>query len=90
MLDRRLSAELEEEMNTPPDTTTWWTNRRRHSYLSMFGLFCLIFVASLGDDKQLAAVLPLYQTLAWVFGAIILTYVGAATIEDVVKLRGMK
>jgi hypothetical protein len=72
---------------SPPDTTKWWTNRRRHSYLAMFGLFALGMSSVIASPEQLSAAAPLMIALAWIFGAIILTYVGAATIEDVIKLK---
>lgn len=74
----------------PPDTTKWWKNRRRHAYLSILGLYGLGVASVTATPEQLSAASPLMIALAWIFGAIILTYVGAATVEDVVKLRGMK
>ena len=71
----------------PPDTRSWWTNRRRHSYLAMFGLFALGMSSVVASPEQLIAAAPLMIALAWIFGAIILTYVTAATIEDITKLK---
>jgi peptidoglycan/LPS O-acetylase OafA/YrhL len=73
-----------------PDTRDWWTNRRRHSYMSLIGLFGLALLGAFAPESQLAVSLPLFQTLAYIFGAVILTYVTAATVEDIVKLRGLK
>lgn len=74
----------------PPDTSKWWTNRRRHSYLAMFGLYGLGITAVLATPEQMMASSPLLIALAWIFGLIILTYVGAATVEDIVKLKEFK
>ncbi|WP_305046343.1 hypothetical protein [Geoalkalibacter sp.] len=79
----------EGSVNTP-DPGIWWTHRRRHSYLSLCGLFALPILAVVLDEGRLSAARPLLETLAWVFGAIIMSYVAAATWEDVVKIRGMK
>ena len=73
---------------TAPDTGKWWRHRRRHSYLSLLGLFAMLVSGVFAPADQLVAAMPLLQTLAWVFGAVILTYVGAATLEDIAKLRG--
>jgi hypothetical protein len=75
---------------SPPDTAKWWTNRRRHAYLAMFGLYGLGVSSVAATPEQLSAASPLMIALAWIFGVIILTYVGAATIEDVVKLKEFK
>jgi hypothetical protein len=77
-------------MYKPPDTALWWKNRRRMAYASMSGLFILIGTGGLAPADQIAAALPLFQTIAYVFGAVILFYVTAATIEDVVKLNNWK
>jgi len=74
----------------PPDTRTWWKNRRKHSYFSLVGLFVIGIIVLLGDPKQIEAASPVLQTLTWVFGLIILTYVSASTIEDIVKLKEFK
>lgn len=75
---------------SPPDTTKWWTNRRRHSYLAMLGLFALGAAGVTASPEQLSAAMPLMLALTWIFGGIIGMYVGAATIEDVVKLKEFK
>jgi len=56
----------------------------------MFGLYGLGVSAVLATPEQLIASSPLLIALAWIFGAIILTYVGAATVEDIVKLKEFK
>jgi hypothetical protein len=56
----------------------------------MFGLYGLGATAVLATPEQLSASSPLLIALAWIFGAIILTYVGAATVEDIVKLKEFK
>jgi len=72
------------------DTKVWWKNRRIHSYLSIFGLFCIMLISALGDPKQIEAAAPILQTLAWIFGTVILLYVGAATTEDITKLLSLR
>ena len=72
---------------SPPDTSKWWTNRRRHSYLAMLGLFSLGMSSVFASPEQLTAAAPLMIALAYIFGAVILTYVTAATIEDITKLK---
>jgi len=72
------------------NTKEWWTNRRKHSYLSMLGLFLIGFIALLGDPKQIEAAAPILQTLAWIFGSIVILFVGAATVEDVTKLLSLR
>ena len=73
-----------------PDTSTWWKHRRRHSYWSLVGLFTQMLMAVWLPEPQLSVAMPLLQTLSWIFAAVILTYVGTATIEDVVKLLGAR
>ncbi len=70
-----------------PTPHIWWKHRRRHSYIALCGLFALILIGLFLDADQLGAAVPLFQTLAWVFGAIILTYVVAATADDLVKVN---
>ncbi len=72
---------------THPTPNVWWKHRRRHSYIALAGLFCLIPIGLFLDADQLGAAVPLFQTLAWVFGAVILTYVVAATADDLVDIR---
>jgi len=72
-----------------PDTRLWWTNRRRLAYLSMLGLFALIAATGLMPPEQIAAASPVLTALSWMFGLVLGAYVGAATIEDITKLRGM-
>lgn len=73
----------------PPDTRLWWTNRRRLAYLSMLGLFALIVAAAVMPPEQVTAASPVLTALGWMFGLVLGAYVGAATVEDVTKLRGM-
>lgn len=72
---------------THPDKNKWWAHRRRHSYLSIAGLFAMLVSGVFAPPDQLSAAMPLFQTLSWVFGAVILTYVGSATLEEIAKLR---
>ena len=70
-----------------PDPLKWWGHRRRHSYIALSGLFALPVAGIIMDEGRLLAIRPLLETLAWVFGAVILSYVAAATWEDVAKIR---
>lgn len=72
------------------DTKVWWKNRRIHSYLSIFGLFCIMLISYYADPEQISAAAPILQTLAWIFGSIIFLFVGAATAEDITKLLSIK
>lgn len=72
------------------DTRVWWKHRRRHSYLSMLELFLIGLIALIGDPEQIEAAGPILQTLAWIFGSIVLLFVGAATVEDVTKILSLR
>jgi hypothetical protein len=74
--------------NTPhPDPGTLWKNRRRLAYMSFIALVGLGIVAWKMPPEQLEAASTLLVTLAWVWGLIIGAYVGAATMEDIAKIR---
>lgn len=75
---------------SPPDTTLWWKNRRRHAYMAMFGLYGLGITAVTASPEQLQAASPLLVAMAWIFGIIIIGYAGAATAEDIIKLKEFK
>jgi hypothetical protein len=53
----------------------------------MLGLFSLGMSSVFASPEQLTAAAPLMIALAYIFGAVILTYVTAATIEDITKLK---
>jgi len=72
-----------------PDTRIWWTNRRRLAYLSMLGLFALIVATAVLPPEQITAASPVLTAVGWMFGLVLGAYVGAATVEDITKLRGM-
>lgn len=71
-----------------PDSSTWWKHRRRHSYSALIGLFLLPVAGIVLDKDRLEVILPLLQTLGWVFLFIIISYVVAATGEDIANIRG--
>lgn len=71
-----------------PDSSTWWKHRRRHSYSALVGLFLLPVAGIVLDKDKLEVIMPLLQTLSWVFLLIIISYVVAATGEDIAKIRG--
>lgn len=73
--------------NQNPNPARWWKHRRRHSYLSLFGLFFLIWTAIAMPSDSLEAASPVFQTIAWIFGLIILSYILAATAEDIAAIK---
>lgn len=77
----------EENKNDHPDPERWWKHRRRHSYISLLGLFVLITISVIMESSSLTAASPVFQTIAWIFGLVIFTYVVAATAEDISKIK---
>lgn len=58
--------------------------------MSLGGLFALPVTGVVLKLERLTVILPLLQTMAWVFFFVILTYIVAATGEDIAKIRGSK
>jgi len=84
MNDQEL-ADIRAGLNPNPER--WWKNRRRHSYISLFGLFFLIVISVGMPHETITAISPLLQSIAWIFGMIILSYILAATAEDISKIK---
>lgn len=62
-----------------PNPNQWWFHRRMMAYTSLFALIALML--SMFGGRFDAAVLPLAQTLAWVFSANLLYYYGGNAVE---------
>jgi len=66
-----------------PDPNQWWFHRRVMAYIS---LTCLLgILIALLTNNVATDVLPLAQTLAWVFSANLLYYYGGNAAEAVRK-----
>jgi nucleoside permease NupC len=66
-----------------PDPNQWWFHRRVMAYIS---LVCLLgILIALLTNNVATDVLPLAQTLAWVFSANLLYYYGGNAVEAVRK-----
>ena len=64
-----------------PNPNQWWFHRRMMAYASLIGLYIIlaqILIGSIGAD-----IVPLAQTLAWVFSANLLYYYGGNAVEAV-------
>lgn len=62
-----------------PNPNQWWFHRRIIAYSSLACLFCLLI--ALFTDSVATDVVPLAQTLAWVFSANLLYYYGGNAVE---------
>ena len=78
----------------PPDIKTWWFHRRFHSYLAAGGLFAeiaaLITLAILASPETLSAISGVLIVLALCFTAVIITYILAATREDIHLIKELR
>lgn len=72
-----------------PFPAIWWTHRRRHAYLSILGLFCLLLVSVFAPPEQLEAAHPLLTAITWAFTAVLILYGGTSTAEDIMKIRSV-
>lgn len=62
-----------------PNPNQWWFHRRVMAYIS---LLCLLFILiAMAADNVATDVVPLAQTLAWVFSANLLYYYGGNAVE---------
>jgi hypothetical protein len=64
-----------------PNPGQWWFHRRMMAYASLIGLYAIlaqIFIQSISPE-----IVPLAQTLAWVFSANLLYYYGGNAVEAV-------
>jgi len=64
-----------------PNPNQWWFHRRMMAYASLLGLYVILAQMMLGTIK--AELVPLAQTLAWVFSANLLYYYGGNAVETV-------
>lgn len=70
---------------THPNPLKLWYHRRSIAYASVAGLFLmliLIFVGAIDKD-----IVPLAQTLCWVFGINILGYIANNVVENVAAMK---
>lgn len=68
-------------MSDHPNPGQWWFHRRMMAYASLIGLYAIlaqIFIQSISPE-----IVPLAQTLAWVFSANLLYYYGGNAVEAV-------
>ena len=64
-----------------PNPNQWWFHRRMMAYASLLGLYVIlaqILIQSISPE-----IVPLAQTLAWVFSANLLYYYGGNAVEAV-------
>jgi len=64
-----------------PNPNQWWFHRRMMAYASLLGLYVILAQMMLGAIK--AELVPLAQTMAWVFSANLLYYYGGNAVESV-------
>jgi len=65
--------------NQHPNPNQWWYHRRMMAYASLGCLFVILIALFAADIK--ADMVPLAQTLAWVFSANLLYYYGGNAVE---------
>ena len=66
-----------------PNPNQWWFHRRMMAYASLLGLYAILAQILIGSIS--ADIVPLAQTLAWVFSANLLCYYGGNAVEAVRK-----
>ncbi|WP_339779870.1 hypothetical protein [uncultured Marinobacter sp.] len=64
-----------------PNPSQWWFHRRTMAYLSIIGLY--VITAQVLLSSMPVHVVPLAQTLAWVFSANLLYYYGGNAVEAI-------
>lgn len=64
-----------------PNPNQWWFHRRMMAYASLLGLYVILAQMMLGSINT--ELVPLAQTLAWVFSANLLYYYGGNAVETV-------
>lgn len=60
--------------NQHPDPARWWRHRRRLAYWAMSALTLMALAGATGQIR--ADAVPLLQTIAWVFGIVVVAYYG--------------
>lgn len=68
-----------------PNPNRWWKHRRRLAYMSMFGLYVIVVAMLVGSIRE--AMVPLAETLCYVFAFTILNYFGGNAWETFVRSR---
>lgn len=68
-----------------PNPSRWWKHRRRLAYMSMFGLFVIVTAMLAGSIRE--AMVPLAETLSYVFAFNIFNYYGGNAWETLVRSR---
>ena len=64
-----------------PNPNQWWFHRRMMAYASLLGLYIILAQILVGSIS--ADIVPLAQTLSWVFSANLLYYYGGNAVEEV-------
>jgi len=64
-----------------PNPNQWWFHRRMMAYASLLGLYVILGQIIIGSIS--ADIVPLAQTLAWVFSANLLYYYCGNAVEAV-------
>lgn len=64
-----------------PNPNKWWLHRRIMAYASLLGLYTILGQIFLGTIEP--HIVPLVQTLAWVFSANLLYYYGGNAVEAI-------
>ncbi len=81
-------SEPQQPTESHPNPRVLWIHRRSIAYLSMTGLFILITAMFFGViDKD---VVPLAQTIAWVFCFNIIGYIANNAFENVARMKFSK
>lgn len=62
-----------------PNPNQWWFHRRMMAYASLLGLYVILVQILLGGISP--ELVPLAQTLCWVFSANLLYYYGGNAVE---------
>jgi len=62
-----------------PNPNQWWFHRRVMAYASLLGLYVILAQILLGGISP--ELVPLAQTLCWVFSANLLYYYGGNAVE---------
>lgn len=62
-----------------PNPGQWWFHRRLMAYASLLGLYAILAQILLGTITP--ELVPLAQTLSWVFSANLLYYYGGNAVE---------
>jgi len=81
-----MDPEKQENITIPPNKVTFWANRRRLAYMSFFALVIFGVVALFKSVTQYQA--SVLEVICGGFVLVLLSYILAATAEDIVKIKG--